>query len=307
MAAAVVAIADDKSSSNATPGQSSSSIQSDGSQAGSSSSSPTNSSNLPKSDLSTTEQQNKAPAVDPQAATTASPATSTTTASGSSSASAGQPNSSPSGAPQTGSAPQRYDANRISGTEIGNGRGGGASLGVNIVTSENSQGVMVARTQPGTPADKMGLQPRDRILTLNGQPVGSADQFIAAIRGMNPGDQIELSINRGGNAQNLGGRLEALRDRLAAREGPVGNMIGRARDFARERGDMDNRGNRQTSYEEGIGARPSSDLEARLSRLEQQMERLTREIEQLRASPSSLQPPSSTPSPPSSTTQPATR
>jgi hypothetical protein len=165
-------------------------------------------------------------------------------------------------------------------------------LGVNIVESEDGQGVTVARTQPGTPADKMGLQPRDRIVTLNGQRVNSVDQFISAIRGMNPGEQIELSIDRGGNTQNLAGRLEALRDRIASGQGPVGNMIGRARDFVRERGDMvnDSRGNRQTNYEEGITARPSSDLETRLSRLEQQMDRLTREIEQQRSSPSSLQP-----------------
>jgi PDZ domain len=287
MAAAIAVVADDNSSSSATPGQSSSSIQSDVSKTGSSSSSATNSNNPPQSDLSTTEQQKRAPVVDPQSATTGSPATSTsstTTASGSD-------------APQTGQVPQRYDANRTTGTEIGNARRSGASLGVNVVTSESGQGVMVARTRAGTPADQMGLQPRDRILTLNGQPVSSVNQFIAAIRGMNPGDQIELSIDRGGNPQNLGGRLEALRERLAAREGPVGNMIGRTRDLMREQ---------QASYAEGTGVRPSGDIEARLSQLEQQVDRLTREIEQLRANPSSLQTsPSSTLTSPSSTTPPA--
>jgi hypothetical protein len=285
----MVAVADDNSNSansksSATPEQSSSSLQSNGIGASSTSSSATNPSNLPKSDLSTTDQQKKAPVVDPQAATTGSPTTSTNstaTTSGSSNTSAA-----------TQPAPQQYQANRPAGTESGNARGGGASLGVNIVTSEDGQGVMVARTQPGTPADKMGLQSRDRIITLNGQPVSSVDQFISAIRGMNPGDQIQLSIDRGGNTQNLGGRLEALRDRIAGGQGPVGNVIGRARDFVREPADMvnDSRGNRQTNYEEGISARPSSDLEARLSRLEQQMDRLTREIEQLRSSPSSSQP-----------------
>jgi hypothetical protein len=87
-------------------------------------------------------------------------------------------------------------------------------------------------------------------------------------------------------------------------------MLDRARDFVRERRDTvnDSRGNRQTSYEEGIAVRPSSDLEARLSRLEQQIERLTREVEQLRANPGTLQPtsPGST-SPGAGTTPPATR
>jgi len=183
------------------------------------------------------------------------------------------------------------DLNRTTGTEIGNGRGG-ASLGVNVVASDDGQGVVVARTRPGTPADQMGLRPSDRILKLNGQPVGSVEEFIGAIRAMNVGDQVELSIDRGGNAQNLAGRLEALRDRLASGEGPVGNAINRARDFVREQGDRinDSRDSRQASYEEGISGRSSSDLEARLTRLEQQMERLTRELEQLRTSPGSLQP-----------------
>jgi hypothetical protein len=290
MAAAVVAVAEDtssssNSSSSATPGQSSSAIQSDGVGAGSNSSSATNPSNLPQAAFSTTSQQATAPVVDPEAA-----------AQDSANAKAGAPvtpgpvpansNSNAQNSRPGLAAPQRYDANRAPGTEIGNGRAGGASLGVNIVSSEDGQGVTVARTQPGTPAEKMGLQPRDRIITLNGQPVNSVDQFITAIRGMNPGDQVQLSIDRGGNAQNLGGRLEALRDRIANGQGAVGSVIDRARDFVR-----DNRSNRQTSYEEGISARPSSDLEQRLSRLEQQMDRLTREIEQLRISPSSLQSP----------------
>jgi PDZ domain len=286
MVAAVVAVAQDNSGSSATPGQSSSSTQTNGSQPGSAASTPTapNPSNLPQTSSSTTPQQATAPVVDPE-----------TAAPDSANAKAGAPvtpgpspanaNSGTQNSRSGLSSPQRYEANRPAGTESGNARGGGASLGVNIVESADGQGVTVARTQPGTPAEKMGLQPRDRIITLNGQRVDSVDQFISAIRGMNPGDQIQLSVDRGGNAQNLAGRLEALRDRIASGQGPVGNVIDRARDFVR-----DSRGNRQTNYEEGITARPSSDLEARLTRLEQQMDRLTREIEQLRTSPGSSQP-----------------
>ena len=128
----------------------------------------------------------------------------------------------------------------------------------------------------------MGLQPRDRILSLNGQPVGSVDEFITAIRAMAAGDEVQLSIDRGGNARDIGGRLEAFRDSVAAGQGPVGNILGRARDIiGRERTAGENL---QTSYEEGTpnGVRNSGDVEARIARLEQQIERLTQEIHQLR-------------------------
>lgn len=286
---ATVAVAEDVSSASATAGQSASAAQS-----GPVSSSAANQSNLPQASSSTTSQQNKAPVVDPEAA-----------AQDAANAKAGAPinpapfpananNQAPSGRSASAS-PQRYEANRPAATETGNGRGG-ASLGVNIVTSENGQGVTVAQTRPGTPADQMGIEPNDRIISLNGQPVESVDQFISAIRGMSPGDQVQLSIDRNGNTQNIGGRLEALRDRLANREGAVGNVIGRARDFVRDRTDMagETRGGRQTNYEENISARPSSDLETRLSRLEQQMDRLMRDVDQLRSSPGSPQPSTST-------------
>ncbi len=163
-------------------------------------------------------------------------------------------------------------------------RQGGASLGANVVGRED--GIVVARILPGTPAEQMGLRPRDRILTLNGQPLGSVDEFIGAIRGMNPGDQILLSIDRDGNARDLGGKLEAFREAVAVGGGPVGNIIGQARGIIRDRGDRfaDNyRGNGenlQANYEERSQAdrQASIDLEARLTRVEQQLSQLTREL-----------------------------
>ena len=93
---------------------------------------------------------------------------------------------------------------------------------------------------------------------------------------------MQLSIDRGGNARDIGGRLEAFRDSVAAGQGPVGNILGRARDIiGRERTAGENL---QTSYEEGTpnGVRNSGDVEARIARLGQQIERLTQEIHQLR-------------------------
>ena len=239
-----------------------------------------NQSNLSPPDSAQTEQQNKAPVVDPQAAATEHSVTAP--------ASPGQTERRPGANIQEWPAPQRYESGRGTGIN-GASRPGGATLGVNVVGSDDGQGVIVAQIRPGTPAHQMGLQPRDRILSLNGQPVGSVDEFIAAIRGMAGGDEVQLSIDRGGNTRDIGGRLQAFRESVAVGEGPVGNIIGHAREIiGRERPAGENL---QTSYEEGTqsNVRNSGDVEARIARLEQQIERLTQEIHQLRNNGSSSQ------------------
>jgi len=270
--AATVAVAEENSSSPTPANAGTSASDQPGS---------VNPSNLATPESPQTEQQSKAPVVDPQAAATEHSVTTP--------ASPGQTSGAQRTNTQEWPAPQRYESGRGTGSNA-TSRPGGASLGVNVVGSEDGQGVIVARIRPGTPAHQMGLQPRDRILGLNGQPVGSVDEFIAAIRGMAAGDEVRLSIDRSGNTQDIGGRLQAFRESVAVGEGPVGNIIGRAREIiGRERPIGDNL---QTSYEEGnqSGVRNSGDVEARVARLEQQIERLTQEIHQLRNNGSSSLP-----------------
>jgi hypothetical protein len=259
-----------KDSATQTSEQSSSSVQSEGVQAGAQASQPgsaQNSSNLPDTTSGTTPEQRKAPVVDPNT----NPQTPKTT--------------------QEWPSPQRYEAGRGAGSSAEPGQGG-ATLGVNVVSSQDNQGVVVSRIRPGTPADQMGLRPRDRVISVNGQPVASVDEFISTIRGMKPGTEVQLSIDRDGNTRDIRGKLGALREAIAAGEGPVGNIVGRAREFmGRERsgryGDSYRGGdNMQTSYEDGSvsGRQPSGDLEARLSRVEQEISQLTRDVSQIRTS-----------------------
>jgi len=275
-------------SSSATPSNPSSAIQNDGvanAQSGQSSAAP-NSSNLPKSDAGSTEQQSKAPVVDPNA-NTPTPATDPAAAEKTGAQGANTQNANP----QEWPSPQRYEAGNRSNGNASSGKGG-ASLGVNVIGSEGGQGVVVAGIRRGTPAEQMGLRPRDRILSLNGRPVGSVDEFITAIRGMNAGNQIQLSIDRGGNTRDISGRLEAFREAIAVGEGPVGNIIGRAREFAgRDRngriGDNYRASgeNMQTSYEDGSqGGRQQGNLDARLTRVEQQLDQLMRDVSEIRSS-----------------------
>ena len=285
----------DQSSGQTTTGQTSS-VQSEGVQSNAQSGTQagqtgaTKETNLPTSESGTTPQQVNAPVVDPE--TAAQQSAGAKAASGQSAAGAaagGQNANNQSGNTQDWPAPQRYEAGRGAGSSAESGQGG-ATLGVNIISSQDGQGVVVARIRPGTPADQMGLRPRDRVISVNAQQVASVDEFISTIRGMKPGTDIQLSIERDGNTRDIRGKLGALREAIAAGEGPVGNIVGRARDFmGRERsgriGDSYRSGdNMQTSYEEGSpsGRQGSGDLEARLSRVEQQLSQITRDLAEIR-------------------------
>ena len=263
---------------------------------------PPNATNLGGPDAThTTSQQAAAPVVDPQTAVqdAAQGKPPAATAGGTQNNSVQNQNQNTTGSGQQFPAPARYGSSNTTGSQ---GAGGRASLGANVVSSNDGQGVIVSRIRPGTPAAQMGLQPRDRIVSLNGQPVVAVDEFIAAIRGMNIGDEVQLSIDRGGETRNVGGRLEALREAIATGDGPVRNLAERTRSMlARDRDERVSVDagpvgvNVQAGYEDGgSGRRGSADVDARISRLEQQIERLTREIEQLRtgANPGSATGPS---------------
>jgi hypothetical protein len=191
-------------------------------------------------------------------------------------------------------APQRYNPN--------NPQGG--SLGVNIVA--DGQNITVTRVHSGTPAQQMGLRPRDRIASVNGQSVGSTDQFISIIRNMSAGDQVELGIVRDEGPSTLRGKLESYREALA--RGPDANAGNEQGGIRRSRGsrnplaDENMNSNRQTSYEERSQSerQPSGDIESRLTNLEQQLSQLRQDVAEIRSSirsnpTSSTQPPAAIP------------
>jgi serine protease Do len=68
---------------------------------------------------------------------------------------------------------------------------------------DGSDGVIVAETDKESPARHAGVQPRDRILKINGQPVAAlTEEDLPAVRhrlGLLPvGEPVELSVRRGG-------------------------------------------------------------------------------------------------------------
>jgi putative serine protease PepD len=72
---------------------------------------------------------------------------------------------------------------------------GGAAIST---TSQSSQPIV-----PGGPADKAGLQPGDLITAVNGKRITSVNDFVGTIATYSPGDNVTLSIKRGGQIKSV--------------------------------------------------------------------------------------------------------
>ncbi|CAN5871375.1 RIP metalloprotease RseP [soil metagenome] len=71
--------------------------------------------------------------------------------------------------------------------------------------------VLVREIEPNTPAAEAGLQPNDRILTVNGQPVRSAEQVTQFIRD-HKSQPITLTVNRAGQRKDITATARKLPD-----------------------------------------------------------------------------------------------
>ncbi len=56
---------------------------------------------------------------------------------------------------------------------------------------------------PGGAADRAGVEPGDRILAVDGEPVETYEELVVLIRSLRPGDEIELQVRRGDNILTL--------------------------------------------------------------------------------------------------------
>ncbi|MNL72826.1 putative serine protease HtrA [compost metagenome] len=72
---------------------------------------------------------------------------------------------------------------------------------------------------PGSPAALAGLQPGDRLLTLDGQPLTDAHAFIARLSRLEVGARVNLGLDRLGRTLNLTVTLGDLPTRSPQRVG----------------------------------------------------------------------------------------
>jgi S1-C subfamily serine protease len=71
-----------------------------------------------------------------------------------------------------------------------------------------SSGVLVAEVTPGGPASKAGIQQGDIIVAVDGQEMVESADVLIAIRDRQPGDVVELTIDRNGETMTVNVTLE---------------------------------------------------------------------------------------------------
>lgn len=92
------------------------------------------------------------------------------------------------------------------GMPPGMNMGSRATLGVMLAPSEGAgaaSGVAVEAVTPGGGAALAGVQPGDRLLTVNGREVATSAEVIAAMAEVKPGDSVKIESLRDGKPRNF--------------------------------------------------------------------------------------------------------
>ncbi|WP_318533020.1 trypsin-like peptidase domain-containing protein [Arthrobacter vasquezii] len=71
-------------------------------------------------------------------------------------------------------------------------------LGVSV-----EQGVAVLAVEEGGPAGEAGIQAGDILVSLNGEPLASSEQLLAALRSLNPGETVTAELMREGETSEV--------------------------------------------------------------------------------------------------------
>lgn len=69
------------------------------------------------------------------------------------------------------------------------------------------RGVLVLDVTPGSPAAGAGIRPGDVLLRAGDRQLETVEDFLAVVRGRNPGDTLQVTLSRGGNQQRVTVRL----------------------------------------------------------------------------------------------------
>ncbi|MGD2082141.1 MAG: M20/M25/M40 family metallo-hydrolase, partial [Chromatiales bacterium] len=92
------------------------------------------------------------------------------------------------------------------------GRGGGAkaarraALGTVPDFAYSGEGVRLSGVNPDSPAQAAGLREGDVLVAVNGRPVGTLGAYADVLRGLDPGDPVEIRFLRGGESHTAGTR-----------------------------------------------------------------------------------------------------
>src|SRR4029077_17396747 len=78
------------------------------------------------------------------------------------------------------------------------------------------EGGLVNNVEPGSPADKAGLQAGDVILKLNGQQINNSAQLPVQVAEIKPGTTVKLELLRKGATRELNATVGELRNTTVA-------------------------------------------------------------------------------------------
>ena len=82
---------------------------------------------------------------------------------------------------------------------------------------KRTDGAVIAKVEPGSAADHAGLRTGDLVVAANGVPVHSGTQLYTAIGLTRIGDDISLTVDRGGGERSVNVRVELARQTSASK------------------------------------------------------------------------------------------
>ena len=102
------------------------------------------------------------------------------------------------------------DAARTIAERLKSGQGPAPVAFLGVATTEPTDGgpgATIIEVVPGGPAAEAGLAVRDRIVTFDGKPVESADALSGIILDRQPGDTVDVVVERNGSSRTVKVRL----------------------------------------------------------------------------------------------------
>lgn len=83
---------------------------------------------------------------------------------------------------------------------------------------KSADGALVSSIEPGSPAEKAGLQPGDVVLSLNGTHISSSSELPPKVADLKPGSDAEIEIWRNHHREKLHIKIGELHDKMQVTE-----------------------------------------------------------------------------------------
>jgi putative serine protease PepD len=92
---------------------------------------------------------------------------------------------------------------RVAQELISGGKVAHAYLGVQLGDATSGAGASIGQVTGGGPAADAGLKRGDVVTAIDGKDISGADALVAAVDGHKPGDQVTLTVRRGGDTSQI--------------------------------------------------------------------------------------------------------